>query len=715
MKIEKIIVRNFRLLKDFSIDLEDGLSLVIGKNNVGKTSLLLILDQFIGAKGEGKRNFRFNDLNLDTQEQLKGYMMTSLMEEDAYTPLAISLRLIITYSDADVLANVSPLLMDLDVDNHYLAIGFDYYLPYAGYKELYNQCAIQKAKFEAKHSKIEAPEEGKPAQPEYDIMAFLNDNAIGHFKLRRKSVKVDKNGNLDETNYVDFVNIPNFKLESVVQFQCIGARRDVDNRDVDKTLSSKTSDLYKAIEENQDQIDAKERFLEQLRETDVQLTDIYSSIFSDIVEKIRQFGGITPNDTIIKVISSLQHRELLKGNTTVKYEHDNKDLPENFNGLGYMNLISIIFDIDLMMKRFAKSLANGQLADINLLFIEEPEAHTHPQMQYVFIKNIKDLLKNGVIDEYGEHKPLQYIVSTHSSHIVADSDYDDIKYLHRIAGKNAVEAKSLKSLSSVYENQEHLRFLKQYITINRSELFFADKAILIEGDTERILLPAIIKKLDVTDEAVKPVLPLLSQNVSIIEAGAHAEIFVNLLNFLGLTKVLVLTDFDCCSSDGHHPRVKYEHGKNQVTSNTALKYFFGNGTMSDDLASKAENDKRFVWDEVNQKMSPNNDGCYMVCYQTVENGYQPRSFEDDFMALNMQFVLENDFSEQAIKASYKDGFDTPDKAYGAAEKVESKAAFAFEILLNSEEVEIPGKETIDPFGGWSIPAYIKEGLLWLRK
>lgn len=50
MKIEKIIVRNFRLLKDFSIDLEDGLSLVIGKNNVGKTSLLLILDQFIGTK-----------------------------------------------------------------------------------------------------------------------------------------------------------------------------------------------------------------------------------------------------------------------------------------------------------------------------------------------------------------------------------------------------------------------------------------------------------------------------------------------------------------------------------------------------------------------------------------------------------------------------------------------------------------------------------------
>ena len=197
-------------------------------------------------------------------------------------------------------------------------------------------------------------------------------------------------------------------LDNIILFQSIGARRDVDNRDVDKTLSSKTSDLYKAIEETAEQIEAKEKFLDQLRETDVQLTDIYTDIFSDIVNKIKKFGGVTPNDTIIKVISSLQHRELLKGNTTVKYEHDNKDLPENFNGLGYMNLISIIFDIDLILKRFAKVKEGGGLADINLLFIEEPEAHTHPQMQYVFIKNIKELLAEGVKDEHGNTRPLQY-------------------------------------------------------------------------------------------------------------------------------------------------------------------------------------------------------------------------------------------------------------------------------------------------------------------
>ena len=55
-----------------------------------------------------------------------------------------------------------------------------------------------------------------------------------------------------------------------------------------------------------------------------------------------------------------------------------------------MNLISMIFDIDLIIKRMQRN-KERKPADINLLFIEEPEAHTHPQMQYVFIKNIKNL------------------------------------------------------------------------------------------------------------------------------------------------------------------------------------------------------------------------------------------------------------------------------------------------------------------------------------
>jgi hypothetical protein len=122
-----------------------------------------------------------------------------------------------------------------------------------------------------------------------------------------------------------------------------------------------------------------------------------------------------------------------------------------------------------------------------------------------------------------------------------------------------------------------------------------------------------------------------------------------------------------------------------------------------------EDRKYFKWDDVSGKMVNHKDGSYMVCYQTKEYGYQPRSFEDDFIATNMDFVKENPFTEKAIKRDYRDGFDTVDDAYDVASKVESKAAFAFEILLHSKAI---GK---DPFGGWKIPTYIKQGLLWLRK
>lgn len=163
-----------------------------------------------------------------------------------------------------------------------------------------------------------------------------------------------------------------------------------------------------------------------------------------------------------------------------------------------MNLISMIFEIEILVHEFKRE-KDKKPADINLLIIEEPEAHTHPQMQYVFIKNIKELLGEGIKRQDGEHRDLQYIISTHSACIVADSDFDDIKYLKRENGTGVI-AKNLKDLKDEYDTETpQYQFLKQYLTISRAEIFFADKAILIEGDTERILVPTIMRKVDIEE------------------------------------------------------------------------------------------------------------------------------------------------------------------------------------------------------------------------
>lgn len=142
---------------------------------------------------------------------------------------------------------------------------------------------------------------------------------------------------------------------------------------------------------SEDNEEALDNFIQTIFDSDKKLGVVYSEMFSTVLGKVEEMGGVKPKETKLMVISSLKQQNLLKGNTKVVYEHTGTQLPEDHNGLGYMNLISMIFQIEIIRQIFMKG-RNGKMADINLLIIEEPEAHTHPQMQYIFIKNIKKLL-----------------------------------------------------------------------------------------------------------------------------------------------------------------------------------------------------------------------------------------------------------------------------------------------------------------------------------
>lgn len=704
MVIRQIQVKNFRLLKDFRIDLQPELSLVVGKNNVGKTSLLIVLDKFLNSGKERALKIHYNDFNLDFREKIEEMLDLPIMSEDVYQTIGISLRIIVEYFDTDSLDNIgNKILTNLEDGNNYFALGFDYQLDFDSY--LHFVTDYQEAK-----SKCGAESQN------FDKREYLGNNHQRFFRITRKSIHVEKETmDLDENRFIKLDGLQGFRLDDIINFEYISARRSVDNKEVDHTLSGQTSELYKVQENSDENIEAREAFIASLRDTDKTLTNIYNKVFGDIIKKIARLGGMRKEETIIKVVSTLQHRELLKGNTTVVYEHDQCNLPENYNGLGYMNLISMIFEISLIMERM-KRTQSRRPADINLLFIEEPEAHTHPQMQYVFIKNIKELLGDGIKRKDDKSTPLQCIVSTHSSHIVSDTDFDNIKYLKRIESENSVVSKNLQDLKSLYISKDEngnekkdekaaYRFLKQYLTLMNSELFFADKAIFVEGDTERILLPLMMHKID---QKYKPnfengELGLLSQNISVLPIGAHSHIFEKFFHFIGLTKLLVLTDIDICSSEGHHKKCSYEEGKNLITSNAALKHYFNNNSIDYYMSKKAE-EKLLKWNDIDYKMSQNITGNMMVCYQTKEGDYQPRSFEDDFFHLNADFIVNSKFDEYALDPDALDKFKQNRNSYELAKNgVKSKAALAVSLILAEED----GKE-------WEVPTYIKEGLLWVR-
>ena len=699
MRIFNLKIKNYRLLRDFSMDLEKELSLVIGKNNTGKTSILTILDKFLNQPDRQK--FAFDDFNIDFKKELKALVEDAAdVAENDFTNhygLGIKLRLLIKYEAADNLGNINRVMMDLDPANNVVVLGFDYALDFDDYIKLKRAYTLFKAEEEVK----KAADGGHKVRGVYD---FLKMNHANYFKIGKKTIKFDPaNDSEDESDFIDLVK-EKLDVKEIINFKYISAKRSVTNSDSDKTLSAQTSRIYQKTEISDGQSKAVEDFKDSLSDTDARLSAVYQGMFSDVINKVKDFGGIKISDSEIEIISTLQHQRLLDGNTTVVYKHDaDSRLPEHYNGLGYMNLISMIFEIEVLLQDFKKE-KESRPADINLLFIEEPEAHTHPQMQYVFIKNIKKLIKEGVKRDDGENRAIQYIISTHSSCIVADSDFDDIKYLKR-EGAAGVKAKNLSALQAEYaDDPTSYKFLKQYLTISRAEIFFADKAVLIEGDTERILIPTIMRKIDV-EEAAKHVaagtkdsdLSLMSQNISVVEVGAYSQIFELFIDFLGI-KSVIITDLDAVDAGGEACAVAV----GVAYSNQAIDFFLGAPTLAQLRGYTLEDKKRA---KVGGTWNKQADGKLCVAYQIVENGYNARSFEDGFIHLNRAFVSAKKDDFRGLKnRAY---FDNPaHDAYLLANKcVSKKTHFALDILFHSNA----------QLDNWQIPSYIRESLLWLKQ
>ena len=693
MIVKKIKIENYRLLKEFTIDLEETMSLVIGKNNTGKTSLLNVMDSFLN--GPDKSKFSFDDFNIEFKNDLRTLIQEDIPKLEDYKPIGIKLKLFIEYNEHDNLANLSRVMMDLDPENKFIVLGFEYHLTYDSLESI-------KRKYQEFQIKEKAKLKDDENYQQKDIYYFLKKYQGEFFKSNRKSIEYNRIDKIEnDENFID-LDVEKISIKDIINFKFISAKRSVTNKENDKTLSGQTSQIYNETEKTDEQNEKIEQFKDELISTDYVLSEIYESLFEDVVEKVRLFGGVKSDDSTIKIVSSLQHRELLSGNTTVMYKHNDTTLPEYNNGLGYMNLISMIFQIEILIQEFKKS-KNEKPADINLLFIEEPEAHTHPQMQYVFIKNIKSLLNQGIVREDGDNRKLQTLITTHSSHIVSESNFDDVKYLKR-EDENNVIAKNLIDLKKQYETDStQYQFLKQYLTISRAEIFFADKAILIEGDTERILIPALMKKVDkdeerrfaaIADKDLK--LPLSSQNISIIEVGAYSQVFEKFIEFIGI-KSLIITDLDAVGDDSKKCRVAV----GTYYSNDALKLFFNNASLNQLKANTIDNK---VISKTEEGWQTDPTGTLCVVYQTEENGVTARSFEDAFIQINREFINGKKDDFRGLKN--RSLFDSAENdSYKLAEEcVRKKTHFALDILFHTNE----------EFTNWEIPLYIKEGLLWLK-
>lgn len=659
MHIDKIAIKNFRLLKDVELVLNEATTVIVGRNNSGKTSLAELFRRLLTEKTP---RFLLEDFSLGVHEQLwTAFGLLKGGDEDAIRKALpfIEVNLTIVYEKAaPTLGSLSDFIIDLNPACAEVLITVRYELAAGAIKPFFVDIELDGAK--------------KPDEQKAAFFRIIKPRVSKHFEASVFAV--------DPGDATNRKNIEWSRLRSLLQSGFINAQRGLDDTtDRENDVLGKVLEILfksaKSSNASEDDQKTAKKLETAVQSVQDEIDTDFSGQLNGLLPAFKLFGYPRLLDPQLRTETLLDVERLLSNHTKVRYSGVNGvHLPEAYNGLGTRNLIFILLKL---LEFFKAHLTAESTSGINLVFIEEPEAHLHPQMQEVFISKLTEIAA-VFASTYNQGKkwPVQFVVTTHSSHVANKAPFRSMRYFLSIPDTvPAVCCTKIKDLGKGFSGnlKEDEPFLQQYMTLTRCDLLFADKAILIEGTSERLLLPKFIAKVDkdLANDA-----KLGSQYICVMEVGgAYAHRFFKLLEFLEL-RTLVITDLD--SVDGTKDRTACVVSAGTDSSNGCLKDWFKDVAFADVL-KKTEADKIT--------------GKRRIAFQISESKDVPtgRSFEDAFMLANTKLFGVEGADLKALEKS----------AWDKAHSIGKKSEFALLYAIEKDD--------------WTVPLYIKNGLLWLAE
>ncbi len=716
MKINFIEVQNFRKLKNCRIDFSEKETVFVGANNSGKTSAMDALMLFLKEKS----NFRIQDFSVINWKKIddigKAWIERKDSEEidyktDEWNQLLPQLDVWMNIKE-DEIHYVTHLIPTLDWDGGKLGVRLkfapeDIKVLHDDFCESYNRSKLIKGKSNLK------------LWPSH-MWEFLEKKLHKYFVIKSyvlDPTKLEKIGSpqklSEDSDSLDMVN----PFKGLIRIDIINAQRgftDSNDKSINSvTLSSQFREYYsKHLDPTKDpteeDIEALQAIEDAKKAFDEKLEENFKSSIGEL-EKLNYPGFGNPSislSTKISTINGLDH------SSAVRFKPDGNSeltLPEKYNGLGYQNLISMVFklirfrdswmQVGKSLSELSKEEKEDSYEPLHLVLIEEPEAHLHAQAQQVFIRKAYETLRNhSELEKSDTRFNTQLIVSTHSNHIAHEVEFTSLRYFKRSISSDKKEppTSTVVNLSKTFgDNNETSRFAIRYLKTTHCDLFFADAVVLVEGAAERILVPYFIRDY----------FPVLSSAyISILEiGGSHAHRLKPLIDDLGL-RTLIITDLDAIGENSSSA-VLPEKNKKYRTGNTTLKEWCPEQEKLDNLIDLKEIDK----------VSDNS--LIRVAYQTeieintpenMEKVY-PYTFEDSLAFSNWEYFKQNTGSGfvKKIHTVFNSDEDIKHKANELFNYLRAnnrvKALFALDLLfMDSEESKL------------KTPAYIHNGLKWLE-
>ena len=721
MKIKSFHLRNFRKLKNCHIDLGERETVFVGANNSGKTSAISAIVWFLKnnekftLKEFTATNWALID-SLGDQWLAKDPVDESLLDPHEWDEIVPSLDIWIDVAD-DEQYRVNHLIPSLSTwDGKAVGVRCQY-VPkdvkrlYADYKDAKGKVNVLQSTEEWK--KASSPDlfpknlcdflgKGSNLRDYFDVKYYIIDPAIEPTDEDKVQATPDK----------DLERNP---LEELIRVDTILASRDFSDpegqsdSDID-TLSKQFQKYYSNSNPEEEVLTPGDLELvsgiAKANETyDAKLTKTFETPVKEL-KNINYPGFQNPE---IKIRSKIQIEEAIKHDSAVQFAIQGMDelaLPEKYNGLGYRNLISIYLKLMDFREKWLKTLSDGKnIEPIHLVFVEEPEAHLHAQAQQVFVKKAFEALCNNETIKKNPWLKTQLVLSTHSNHVVNELDLNCMRYFRRVLdSSDKIPVSKVINLSRTFgPDDDTKQFVTRYIRLTHCDLFFADAVILVEGPAEKILVPSFLANAG-----------LDSYYISVIEVnGRHAHSFRSLIDKIGIP-TMVVTDIDATENiilDGKKKSMAVitAIGKGYKTGNPSIKNWLPGIELIDDLmaldgAGKTIDNVRIAYQtSLHVKWDNGKEDFTEIC---------PYTFEDALIFTNLELFRQDGLKKMGaittIANLLKKNNSADDLQKAIFDKLESKSGFQKADFASSLLYT-------DDFSELTAPAYIQEGLEWMKK
>lgn len=530
---------NYKTIKDIEVDINEDISLIIGKNNIGKSNVLKAVELFFK--------------NIITKETIVN------IEDFRYQSKVIRIR--VTFS------NIKEYIEN--IENTMKMISKKARVNQQELKEYENEYKFIKLFEKEKEVTIELKIQAQDLKNEkqFSIITKISENARNEYKkyikireILEEHKDMRKNYIKEESKWYEYekINLTNENIliwkEEEYKFKNIEKIEKIENLSDDYY----ENELIKLIQKTQ-----KFLYIPAYRggknERESAINKIFDIIIDEIVDKrsnsneydiiANALWGSGRNGNKENCLESVTKgrmdllRDALKLESISNIsdisfkEYEKNEIKRQILRilLGTSNImlndgietsfeskgtgIQSSFMISLM-----KALSNIEFRDsLNIiLVIEEPEAFTHPQLTREIIEKIIETNKES---------KYQFILTTHSPVIV---NYIDAKKIQRFTQEINAKQKETKNITnkSISISNSDWNLINRMSDLNMSEIVFADYVIFVEGEGDRICLQNILKYL----------IPNKIHQISIISLGGCEQILrtKKLLDFFNLKWIFIV-------------------------------------------------------------------------------------------------------------------------------------------------------------------------------